>query len=238
MLVLGVTGCMSEVSSQEAILTYLEEKYDEKFEVEAFKEGSDTFKQMYGADKVIVHPEGKLEHVFLAGEDRDHEGEYYDNYVLSIWSDELTRHYEKEIKSIFIDSDYEYRFLIYIEDDKYDSSMIGMSAMDYFKNINKDVGLVLKMAVKTNSNTNLNKYNKRVFDLFQLVKAVDVESTTLSIGFVGGTADVSDYIRTSSINNTPWSNMKGKVFGTVVIDNTLDISTPKDINQYIEMDGE
>ncbi|MFJ5762919.1 hypothetical protein ACIQAA_28135 [Neobacillus sp. NPDC093182] len=73
-LLIAVTGCMKERSSENVILTYLQETYNETFEVETFKERSTIFKNMYGADKVIVHPKGKPEYVFLAGEDRDMKG--------------------------------------------------------------------------------------------------------------------------------------------------------------------
>ncbi len=231
MLLIGMTGCMSESSSQEAILTYLEEKYDEKFEVEAFKEGSDTFKQMYGADKIIVHPEGKPEHVFLAGEDRDHEGEYYDNYVLSIWSDELTRHYEKEINNILLERNYEVR--LNILDEKSDSSDMDKSIFDYLKD-NKDVWLILNVAIKTSEGPNINQYNKQILNLLKLIEGTGVKDVTVSVGFVNESTKIVDYIRTSAVNNIQWSNLVGDVYGAVTVDTLHNIHKPEHVNQYYE----
>ncbi|WP_186580069.1 hypothetical protein [Aquibacillus kalidii] len=233
-LLMGVTGCMSEVSSQEAILTYLEEKYDEKFEVEAFKEGSDAFKQMYGADKVIVHPEGKPEHVFLAGEYREHDGKYYDNYILSIWSDELTKHFEKEISEILTGVDYEYRILLYVVGEKYDKTMIEMSVFDYLANVNHDADIILNLAVKENQRPNIDEYSNEIYDLYKLINSTNTESNSVSIGFVDKSTDVKDYIRTSAVNNVPWSNMIGKMYGTLAVHKQFEISDSSQIAEYYQ----
>lgn len=185
---------MNEKSSENGILTYLKETYNETFEVEAFKEGSSIFKNMYGADKVIVHPKGKPEHVFLAGEDRDHEGEYYDNYVLSKWSDELTKRLKPEISNL-LPKDAEYRVLLFVEDGKYDSSMKDMSVDDYLVNVNNEVSIELKAAVRSTGNPNVTDYNEPIFQLVQLVKQMHVKSSHVSVGFVDSGADISDYIR-------------------------------------------
>lgn len=55
-LLLGGTGCKK--SSEDKIIAHLEKTYNEEFEVETFNEGSTFFKNMYGADQVIVHPKG------------------------------------------------------------------------------------------------------------------------------------------------------------------------------------
>ncbi|WP_222599449.1 hypothetical protein [Aquibacillus kalidii] len=233
MLSIGVTGCMSKASSQEAILAYLEEKYDEKFEVEAFKEGSEAFKQMYGADKVIVHPEGKPEHVFLAGEDRDHEGEYYDNYVLSIWQDELTKHYKEEISKILAGIDYRYRVLLYTQDG-YDSSFKEMSVFNYLENGHNDSSLIINVAILTSKAPSLNEYSEQILQLNKLANTANTKPAGVSIGFVDQEVDVTDYIRTSAVNNVQWSNMIGKVYGQITIDNRLNITNSNQLSEYFE----
>ncbi|MFB3170817.1 hypothetical protein P5G62_027395 [Neobacillus sp. 179-C4.2 HS] len=230
-LLIGVTGCMNEKSSENAILTYLEETYNETFEVETFNEGSTIFKNMYGADKVIVHPKGKPEHVFLAGEDRDHEGEYYDNYVLSKWSDELTKRLKPEISKL-LPEDAEYRVLLFVEDGKYDSSMKDMSVDDYFANVNNDVSIELKAAIKSAGKPNVTDYNEPIYQLLQVVKQMDVKSSRVSVGFVDSAADIYDYIRTSSVNNTPWSNLDAKVYATIMVDKRFAISDTSQIEEY------
>ena len=232
-LLIAVTGCMNEKSSENGILTYLEETYNDTFEVETIKEGSTIFKNMYGADKVIVHPKGKPEHVFIAGEDRDHEGEYYDNYVLSKWSDELTKRLKPEIINL-LPEDAEYRVLLFVEDGKYDSTMKDMSVDDYLANVNNDVSIELKAAVKSAGNPNVTDYNETIFQLLQVVKQIDVKSSRVSVGFVDSMTEVSDYIRTSSVNNTPWSNLDAKVYGTIMVDKRFTISDASQIEEYYE----
>ncbi|WP_186580075.1 hypothetical protein [Aquibacillus kalidii] len=222
---------MSKASSQEAILTYLEEKYDERFEVEAFDEGNEALKQMYGGDELIAHPEGNPEHVFLAGEDRDHEGEYYDNYVLSIWQNELTKHYKEEISKILTGLDYEYRILIYSQDG-YNGSNKGMSVFEYLSNNKQDASIALKLAIKESSDPNINNYKGQIYELYKLVNNIDAESSRVSIGVVEKSTGVKDYIRTSEVNNVPWSNMIGKVYGTLTIHKQFEITDPSQIEEY------
>ncbi|MFB3164903.1 hypothetical protein ABLO26_26445 [Neobacillus sp. 179-J 1A1 HS] len=233
-LLIGVTGCMNEKSSENAILTYLEETYNETFEVETFKEGSTIFKNMYGADKVIVHPKGKPEHVFLAGEDRDHEGEYYDTYVLSKWAVELTKKFETEISTI-LPEEVEYRILLYVEDGKYDSTMKEMSVFDYFTNVNNDADVVINMAVKKSSPPDVTSYYEPVYQMLQLLDTLGVVSYGVSIGFVDSNEETTDYIRTSNVNNVPWTNFDGKVYGTIMVDEHANITDSNQIKDYYEV---
>jgi hypothetical protein len=236
-LLLGGTGCMNEKSSENEILTHLEKTYDEKFELETFKEGSTIFKNMYGADKVVVHPKDKPEHVFLAGEKRDHAGEYYDTYVLSKWAVELTKKFETEISRI-LPEEVEYRVLLYVEDGKYDSTMKEMSVFDYFANENNEANVVIKMAVKKSSPpdvTDVTSYNEPVYQMLQLLDTLGVDMYGVSLGFVDSTEDITDYIRTSNVNNVPWTNYDGKVYGTIMVDSFANITEPKQIEEYYEM---
>jgi hypothetical protein len=225
---------MNEKSSENKILTHLEKTYDETFEVETFKEGSTLFKNMYGSDKVIVHPKDKPEHVFLAGEKRDHEGEYYDTYVLSKWSAELSKKLETEISRI-LPEEVEYRVLLYVEDGKYDSTMKDMSVFDYFANENKEANVVLKIAVKKSGHPDVTAYNEPVYQLLQLLDTVGVDMYGVSVGFVDSTEDITDYIRTSNVNNVPWTNLDAKVYGTIMVDSFANITEPKQIEEYYEM---
>lgn len=224
---------MNEKSSEDKIVNYLEKTYDETFEVETFKEGHSIFKNMYGSDKVVVHPKGEPEHVFLAGEKRDHEDEYFDTYVLSKWGDELTKKFEPDVKRI-MPGDYEYRVLLYVEDGKYDSSMKDLSALDYFSKKNKDAQVVIQIAAKTAGAPNPAEYYEPVYQLLQLLKPLGVEAYDVSLGFVDTSADVTDYIRTSNINNVPWTNLDAKVYGTILVDNLAKITEPGQIEEYYE----
>ncbi|GHH98743.1 hypothetical protein [Neobacillus kokaensis] len=231
MLVLGGTGCMNEKSPETAIVDYLEKTYHEKFEVEKFKKGSTFLKKMYGSDKIIAHPKGKPEYVFLAGEDRNHEGEYYDTYVLSKWEYELTKKFEKDIRQI-VPGDFEYRVLLYVEKSKYDSSMKDMSVFDYFSKKNNDAEVVINIAAKSPNPPKPEEYYEPVYRLLHLLGKLGVEAYDVSIGFVDSKDDVTDYIRTASINNVPWSNLDAKVYGTIVVDNIANITDPSQIEEY------
>ncbi len=224
---------MNEKASEETIVKHLEDTYGGKFEVETSKQGNSIFKNMYGDDKVIVHPEGKPEHVFLAGIKRDHDDEFYDTYVLSKWGDELTRKYKQEVAAI-VPGDVDYRVLLYVEDGKYNSSMKNLSAQDYFSKKNQDAEVVIKVAVKTAGAPNPADYYEPVYRLLQLLEPLGVQSYGVSLGFVDASVDPADYIRTSNVNNVPWSNLDAKVYGTIMVDNLANITEPSQIEAYYE----
>ncbi|MFS0779901.1 hypothetical protein ABC255_28460 [Neobacillus sp. 3P2-tot-E-2] len=233
-LLIGVTGCMNGKSSEDKILSYLEETYKESFEVEVFNEGSTMLKNMYGGDDMIVHPKGKPEHVFLAGEDRDHEGKYFDTYVLSKWAYELTKKLEPKINTLF-PGVADYRALMYVEDGKYDPSMKDMSVYDYFAKVNRDADVIVTMAIKTATPPTVSEYNEAVYQMLQELKTLNVQSYGVTVGFVEQDADMADYIRTSQVNNLQWSNLKSKVYGTIMVDSFANITDSKQIEQYYEM---
>lgn len=221
------------MSSESKILEKLEEKYDQKFSIEGVKEGSKMFSQMYGKDKLTVHPEGNPEMVFLAQEDSDDKGIVNDNYVLAKWAEELKEKLADQIEKE-LPPGTPYKILLRIAPDKYNASMVNMSFDEYVKEGNKDFQVVLVAGISTVGEPVIEKYNEQIYDLFQLVKSVGGEMYTVSIGFVDKSSNVEDYVRTSFINNISWSNLKAKVYGNVNIDDEFDGENPsEDVNQSL-----
>ncbi|GHH98744.1 hypothetical protein [Neobacillus kokaensis] len=229
-LAIGTTGCSFGEPPEKAITDYLEQTYREKFEVEVYEKGSTFLKNMYGSDKIIVHPKGKPEYVFVAGEDRDHEGEYYDTYVLSKWGYELTEKLEEDIHRI-LPGDI-YRFLLYVEDGKYDPSMKNMSFFDFLSNKTNQVLLNLKVAVKTSGSPNVKDYYKAAYNLQKLLDSLGTDMNGLSIGFVDRSEDITNYIRTANVNNVGWDNLDAKVYGVIKINKLYNITDPSQVEKY------
>jgi hypothetical protein len=228
-LIMGGAGCMS---SESKVVDHLEKVYAEEFEVESTKEGSDIFPEMYGKDKVIAHPEGKPELVFIAGESRNEAGVFYDTYVLSKWSKELDAKYSDQIKSDF-GQEVEYKTLLLAQGDKYDPSMIDIPFSQYVTE-NKEVDVTVKIAIKTDGEPDISKYAEPVYNLLETLKKENTKFYGVSVGFVDESEDISDYIRTSNINNIPWSNLKANVYGTIMVDNLTGINSPDEIAQHYD----
>lgn len=227
----------SSASTEEKIVKHLEEKYKEEFVLESKKEGSDIFSNMYGGDKALVHPEGKPELVFLAGEDRDNKDEYYDTYILSRWSNELDKKFKEQIESEF-NEDIDYKFLLNIADKKYDASMKDLSFSEYVNEKNSDALLTLKIAIKVSEEPDVKKYSTAILNAYKSLEALQVDMFGISVGFVEDTEILPDYIRTSNYNNIPWTNLNAKVYGTILFDNTRNINTPEDVlNRYKDLEG-
>ncbi|TCN24102.1 hypothetical protein [Mesobacillus foraminis] len=231
----GGTGCME---SESKVLGHLEEKYHQKFEVEEVKEGSDLFPEMYGKDQVFAYPEGKPELIFVAGESKKNDGDYYDTYVLSLWGEELTETYEDQVKKE-IAGDSISKFYLRAADNQYDASMMDLSVFDYLKNKNQNVDIVLQMAILTDGEPNLDEYKQGLFHLFQLLKEQGTDKYTLSVGFVDKSEEeISDYIRVSNVNNVAWTNLKGKVYGAIVARDYSDIQNADDLVEYYQPNEE
>ncbi|MFK9090275.1 hypothetical protein ACJEBI_02100 [Bacillus salipaludis] len=225
LLVIGGTGCMN---SEGKILNNIEDKYGEKFVVEGKKEGSVLFPEMYGKDKIFVHPEGKPELIFEAGQSDSQDGKHYDTYIPALWGAELTASLKDKLADQ-LPKDSLYKVYIDVAGSKYDVSMKEMSAYDYIKNVNKNFMVVLEVAIKTSGEPNLAEYQDGLYQSFEMIKNLQTKYYSLSVGFVDPSEDISDYIRTANVNNLPWSNLKAKVYGHILVDEHVNINSPDEL---------
>lgn len=229
LLLLWVAGCSS---SEDRILSHLEGAYNEEFTIEHLKKGSRLFPGMYGRDKAIVHPKENEELVFLAGEYRNSEGEYYDTYVLAKWGgelkDSLKGMMEKELPGS------PYNVYIRAEDGTYDPSMLDTPFKDYLE-LSKDISIVLIAGIYTLEEPDVDHYNQSIYNIYHKLKSYGTDRYVVSVGFIDESEDVSDYIRTASVNNIAWTNLDAEVYGYIVFDERSNPDDPSpDISpQYI-----
>jgi len=219
--IVGGAGCMN---SENKVIVHLEKKYNQKFSVEGVKKGSKMLAQMYGKDKLTVHPEGNPDLVFLAQEDAKDKDVNNDNYVVAKWAEELKAELEPEIEEK-LPKGSPYKVLLQISPRKYDASMASMPFDEYMKD-EKDFRVVIVAAIKTEGEPQVSRYSQNLYDLFGVAKSVGSKRYTISVGFVDQSEDVSDYIRTSLINNIPWSNLEANLYGYVNIDEEFDGENP------------
>lgn len=212
------------MSSEGKVLAKLEEKYNQKFTVEGVKKGSKIFAQMYGKDRLTVHPEGNNELVFLAQEVKAKEGEFKDNFIQAKWAEELKEQLSSEIeKELPPGTPYKIQLLISSKD--IDKSMADMPVQEYLDK-NKDLSVVLLAGIKTDAEPEVEKYKENIYNLYQLMKGLGTTGYSVTIGFVDESEDISDYVRTSYINNISWSNLDAKVYGDITIDERHDPDNP------------
>ncbi|WP_415813615.1 hypothetical protein [Mesobacillus thioparans] len=228
--VMGGAGCMS---SESKVMEHLEEKYNEKFEVESTKEGSVIFPEMYGKDKVMAHPKGKPEFVFLAGESRNEDGVYYDTYILSVWSNQLDQLYKDKVNQAF-NEDVQFKTMLFVEEEKYTAEKKDSSVTDFLQTEDNGALFTLNIAVKTDGEPEVEKYLEPVYQLLNELKESNAKYYGVTVGFVNRSENVSDYMRTSNVNNIDWSNLDAKVYGTIMVDDSMDISSPEQIKEYYQ----
>lgn len=227
----------SSASTEDKIVKHLEEKYKEEFILESKKEGSEIFANMYGGDKALVHPEGKPELVFLAGEDRDNKDNIYDTYVLARWSNELDQKFKEQIENEFHE-DIDYKFSLHIEDKRYNATMKDLPFDEYLKENQNEGLLTLSIAIKVDEQPDVKKYSTAIFNVYKLFEDLPMWMVGISVGFVEDDEIIPDYIRTSNFNNIPWSNLNTKVYGTIMFDNTRNVQNVEDVEKrYKEIEG-
>ncbi|MCM3664678.1 hypothetical protein M3204_09700 [Mesobacillus subterraneus] len=221
-VVIGGAGCMS---SESKVLAKLEEKYNQKFSIEGVKEGSKAFAQMYGKDRLTVHPEGNKELVFLAQEVKAAEGDFKDNFIQAKWAEELKQQLSADIEKELPEGT-PYKIQLFVSNNDIEKSMLDMPVEDYLKNVNQNVSVVLLAGIKTAGEPQVEKYKENIYNLYQLMKGLGTTGYSVTIGFVDESEDISDYVRTSFINNISWSNLDAKVYGNVTIDERHDPENP------------
>ncbi len=212
------------MSSEGKVLAKLEEKYNQKFTVEGVKEGSKIFAQMYGKDRLTVHPEGNKELVFLAQEVKAEQGEFKDNFVQAKWAEELKEKLSAEIEKE-LPPGTPYKIQLFIPSKGIEKSMAEIPVQDYLDR-NKDLSVVLLAGIKTAAEPEVEKYKENIYNLYQLLKGLGTTGYSVTIGFVDESEDISDYVRTSYINNISWSNLDAKVYGNITIDERHDSENP------------
>ncbi|QCJ44173.1 hypothetical protein FAY30_20935 [Bacillus sp. S3] len=220
------------MDSESKMVHYLEDKYGEKFVVEHKKEGSVLFPEMYGKDKIYAYPEGKPELIFEAGESSSKEKQYYDDYIPAIWGGELTKSLQGSLKESLPETSI-YKIYVNVAGSKYNLEMKDLPILKYINEENKDIRIVLKVAIKTAGKPNTSDYSDGLYKAFDQLKGLNTTFYSFSVGFVDQSEKIDEYIRTSNVNNLPWSNIEGKVYGHLQVNQDItDINSPADLMKY------
>jgi hypothetical protein len=218
---IGVSGCMN---AENKILSHVEKTYNEEFEVEHVEKGSILFSEMYGKDKAIIHPKGNKDLVFLAGEYRSSDGEYYDTYVLSLWGEELKESLKGIMEQELPGSPY--KVTVLAADETYNASMANMSFKQYVETNREKLLIMVTVGVYTSGEPNVENYSQGIYNIYQELGKLGADGYALSVGFVDESEDISDYIRTANVNNIAWSNLDADVYGDISIDERANPDNP------------
>jgi hypothetical protein len=225
------------MSSENKVLGYLESRYDQDFVVESTKKESVFFSEIYGEDKVFLHPKGQQEIVFLVQESNQQNGDYWDNYLLAKWAEELKSELETDVKKE-LPSSTEFKVLLEASPDSFNQTMKKLSVHEYLNTVSNEAFVVLKIGIKTEGKPNINQYAEGILNLYKRIKNLNLEQYIISVGFVDASEDISDYLRTSYVNNIAWSNLDAKVYGDINLEENIDdISKEYIIDNYQEIGG-
>lgn len=205
LFLIGAVGCSS---SEEKALRYLEDKYDKEFEVMWVKD-----------ELVTVHPKGEPDVIFTVHVDDE---EYVETYLPAKWSQELQEKLKADIKKELPPNT---EFKLVLSKTNFNESMADIS-VDGLLEQNKDMGVDLVVGIKTPGEPNIKQYSQGIYNLYNLLKSIGLENYLISVGFVNESEDISEFIKTSYVNNMAWSNLDGTVYGELGIDERHDPDNP------------
>ncbi|MEH7381276.1 hypothetical protein V7138_12515 [Bacillus sp. JJ1533] len=228
----------SSASTEEKAIQYLEDKYDKEFEVLHAKEGSKLFENLYGGDIVTVHPKGEPDTIFTVN---GSEEPFTETYLQAKWAQELQEKLKSDIeKELPIDTPYK----VIISNTRMSDSSNQNKTVEEVLTESETVLVSIMAAIKTEGEPNVSQYSQGIYNLYNLLKGLGVNKYVVSVGFVDESDDVTDFIRTSYVNNMTWENLKANVHGVIAIDdrknpdNPSDLVNPKliitDVNSVVE----
>ncbi|MCM3668158.1 hypothetical protein M3181_03970 [Mesobacillus maritimus] len=225
MIGIGGTGCMNagnDSNFEERALAYIEDKYDREFEKEWVKVGSDVFANLYGEEKLTVHPKENPEVVFTIQKDGQ---DFVETYIPAKWASELQTMLEEDISKELPEGA---EFKVNLRNTNFNESMSELS-VDEFLAENKNVTVSVIIGIKTEGKPDVDQYSQGIYNIYNLVKNLEVKKYVVSVGLVDESEDISDFIRTSYVNNITWSNLDAKVYGEVNVDERLNPDQPSDM---------
>ncbi|WP_077619649.1 hypothetical protein [Bacillus sinesaloumensis] len=213
----------SSASTEEKAVKYLEEKYDTEFEVMHVEEGSKLFEDLYGGDVVTVHPKGEPDVIFTI---KGSEEPYTETYLQAKWSQELQEKLKADIeKELPTDTPYK----VIISNSRMSDSTNKNKTVDEVLNESNTVVVSIMTAIQTDGEPEVSQYSQGIYNLYNMLKNLGVNKYVVSVGFVDQSEDVSDFIRTSYVNNITWENLKANVYGVIAIDDRKNPDNPSDL---------
>ncbi|WP_041808389.1 hypothetical protein [Evansella cellulosilytica] len=218
-------------STEEKMLEYLEETYNEEFEIEFVnKGGGGLFSSSSSSENAVAHLKSNPDIVFTIRENKN-KTSFNDSYLLARWGKELEDKLQLKASEHLPDNS-EYRITLRATPDKYDSSMVNKSVDDFILHSDGDVTVTLVVAIKTNEKPSVSEYSEEIYHLYELIKDVSSKRYAVSVGFVDEKDDISNYMTNVFVNNIGWDNLNAKVYGVLNLNNTQNVSNYESVIDY------
>ncbi|ADU31798.1 hypothetical protein [Evansella cellulosilytica] len=214
--IIGGAGCTGK-STEEKMLQYLEETYNEEFEIEFVnKGGGGLFSSTSSSENAVAHLKDDPNVVFTVRENKD-KTSYNDSYLLARWGRELEKKFSQKIENE-LPGNADYRIFIHSGVGTFDKTMVDYDPEEFIEVVNGDLSIELKVSIKVPHEPDLNLYSEGIYNLFQMIQSLGSRRYLFSIGFVDENEDTTEFIRTSFTNNIGWRSLNRKVYGTINLD--------------------
>ncbi|MFA9559954.1 hypothetical protein ACERII_21820 [Evansella sp. AB-rgal1] len=211
--IVGGAGCMNV---EKKLLDDLEGKYNKEFVIEHYEKGGLFYSTGSKGISATAHVKGEEDVVFTMRERTGEKGTFNDSYLLARWGKELEVKLAADIKKNLPEGA-EYRILLRSAGNTFDESMNDLQAEEFIQS-NQDLAVVLIVSIKVSNEPDVSIYSEGIYNLYKLMDGVGTEVFMVSIGFVDESEDISDFLRTTFVNNIGWDNLNAKVYGIISID--------------------
>lgn len=220
-LLLGVSGCMNtESSNQEELtadlLSYAENKYNQKFETVEFIEGKKLGDGSITHTLVLKSLENE-KMIFNVKKYIGNETDYMDNFIEEIIANKLTEEFDEIIGKM----PGELEFKVYLFPDKKISNVVYSEIEDksIYEIINQYGAQKITTLLSVNGDNNYIKSNIDViYDLYNKIVSFNSEYFTMDICVNDGSLDFKKVVQNPNIYYMKeWNEYNGEVFGYLTI---------------------
>lgn len=192
-------------STEKEMLSYLENKYRETFEIEKFEKGSSLFPELYGGEKMIVHLTKNNKIPFNVFKNINSKG-YHDDYILSYFSYQYTEKHKQEIEKLD-NREMAVSFSLGFSDRPQDPNLLNRSVDDFVNDPELKGSIFLYVALKSESDQFTEQDSAFLYSLYTYMKGKTDRRFRVSVGYIKYDRfdDAQELLRMAHAINFGWS---------------------------------
>ncbi|MDQ0194715.1 hypothetical protein [Paenibacillus wynnii] len=202
---LGVTGCVGKDQKVQKMISYVEDKYGQSFEVEQLDKGSTFFAELYGGDKLLVHPKGQVKEPFFVFE-HSTKHTYSDNYVQASLSNTFTEIHKLKIEQ-FDSRKRAVKLAFRGTNTPSGAAFLGTSAEDFNRDLSYDADIYVDVVVKMDSSYGISQDAEFLYQLYNYMKSITQRNFIISIAYIKPEKfeEAEEIIRIAHTVNFAWA---------------------------------
>lgn len=216
------------------MLNYLKIKYGETFEVEKYEEGSVLFPELYGADKLLVHPVNNFQLPFYVFSNIKGNG-FSDDYIVSKLSYEFTEKYKKDIEALD-HREKAVKFAFGVSNPPEDPNYLKTSVDDFVDDATYDCDIYLYIAINSQSMQDIKNESTFLYKVYSYLKEKTDRNFEISVAYINKNnfADARELIRLGHAINFSWTMLEAGVLDKINFERKNNIKDASYFNNIVK----